>query len=117
VTTLTAEEFCRDVTFTFGVPLIIIDLFENLTGTKLLPKLKESMQPHTQVTQVEQYDEELNLLRLNIQEDFYQQHLLPLFNQLGQFDFRDFKQVSPQNIEMFQYLTLQSIQRNFHKAF
>jgi hypothetical protein len=38
---LTQEEFCKDVTFQFGVPLILVDLFENLTGARILPRLRE----------------------------------------------------------------------------
>ena len=41
VNSLTQDEFCKDVVFQFGVPLLIIDLFENLTGSKIIPRLRE----------------------------------------------------------------------------
>lgn len=41
---LTQEEFCKDVTFQFGVPLLLVDLFENLTGARILPRLREQAQ-------------------------------------------------------------------------
>ena len=81
---LTQEEFCKDVTFNFGVPLLIVDLFENLTGARILPRLREQAQTAlTKIVQVEQYDEELTLLKVTINEEFYNNHLIMLFNTLG----------------------------------
>lgn len=106
------------MTFQFGVPLLLVDLFENLTGARILPRLREQAQTAlTNIVQVEQYDEELVLLKANIHEDFYNSHLIMLFNTLGQYEFREQKQILPQNIEMIQYLTQGSIKRNFHKVF
>jgi hypothetical protein len=44
VVSLSPEDFCKDISFPFGVPLLIIDLFENLTGCKIVPKLLEQQQ-------------------------------------------------------------------------
>ena len=66
---------------------------------------------------MEQYDEELVLLKANFHVDFYNTHLILLFNTLGQYEFREQKQILPQNIEMIQYLTQGSIRRNFNKVF
>jgi hypothetical protein len=38
---------------------------------------------------VDQYDEELILLRNNIHEEFYQNYLILLFNTLGNYEFKD----------------------------
>ena len=117
VTSLNSDEFCKDVIFSFGVPLLIIDLFENLTGTKIVPKLREQMSVNTHVVQVEQYDEELAAMKLHIHEEFYNHHLIYLFNSLGQYEFKEYKQMNQTNIEMIQYLTQHSIQKHFVREY
>ncbi len=52
-------------------------------------------------------------MKNQIHEEFYNNHLVLLFNALGQYEFREQKQIQPQNIEMIQFLTLNSIQKNF----
>ena len=36
---LNQEEFCKDVNFKYGLPLIMLDLFDYLTGMAILPTL------------------------------------------------------------------------------
>lgn len=66
-----------------------MDLFENLTGTKIVPKLKESLNVNQSVVRVQPFDEELALLKLHIHEEFYNGYLILLFNTLGQYEFRE----------------------------
>jgi hypothetical protein len=36
------EEFSKEVAFQFGVPLLILDVFENLTGARIIAKIREA---------------------------------------------------------------------------
>lgn len=56
-------------------------------------------------------------MKLHIHEEFYNNHLIYLFNSLGQYEFKEYKQMQPANIEMIQYLTQNSIQKNFVSHF
>ncbi len=42
VVQLNVEEFSKEVSFQFGVPLLILDVFENLTGARIIAKIRES---------------------------------------------------------------------------
>jgi hypothetical protein len=61
------------------VPLLILDIFENLTGARIIPKLREQMQPSNTLVFFDQFDEELNKLKDRISEDFYNNHLINIF--------------------------------------
>lgn len=58
-----------------------------------MPRLREQLLLNQNVVRVEQYDEELVILKNHIHEDFYNNHLVMVFNALGQYEFREAKQV------------------------
>jgi hypothetical protein len=41
VVQLNIDEFCKDVAFQFGAPLLVLDVFENLTGSRIINKIKD----------------------------------------------------------------------------
>jgi len=75
------------------------------------------MQPPNSLVFFDQFDDELNKLKERIHEDFYNNHLINIFQALGQYEFRDNRQIIPQNVEAAQYLTLNSIQKHFARVF
>ena len=41
VVQLNVDEFSKEVAFQFGVPLLVLDIFENLTGSRIIAKIKD----------------------------------------------------------------------------
>ena len=62
------------------------------------------------LTYVDQYDEDIMIMKGLICDDFYPNCILPLFMELGAYHFKDMKLVVNTTIEQMQFLTLQSIQ-------
>ena len=83
IVSINQDEFCKEVHFQFGVPLLVVEIFENLTGSKIISKLKKSMLSNAGAVKVEPYDEELLLLKSQIHEDYYNNYLINLFQSLG----------------------------------
>ena len=50
---ISQDEFCKDIHFLFGVPLLVLDVFENLTGSKIIPRLRDSVYVPQTVTYVD----------------------------------------------------------------
>jgi hypothetical protein len=107
---ISQDEFCKDIHFLFGVPLLVLDVFENLTGSKIIPRLRDSVYVPQTVTYVDQYDEDIMIMKGHICDDFYPNCILPMFMDLGAYNFKDPKLVVNTTIEQMQYLTLPSIQ-------
>lgn len=71
----------HSVHFQFGVPLLVVEIFENLTGSKIISKL--TMLSNAGSVKVQFNDEELIILKRGIHEDYYNNYLIHLFQSLG----------------------------------
>lgn len=83
--TLSFDEFNKEVSFQYGIPLLVLNIMENLTGIPFISKVKnELFKTNTQIPNViEHYDEEFVLLKQPIPDEFYENHLFRIFNLLG----------------------------------
>jgi hypothetical protein len=95
----------------------VLDVFEQLTGCNLIPKLRESIYVPVIMTYVDQFDEEIMIMKGQICEEFYPNVIIPMFMDLGAHVFKDMKLVVNTTIEQMQYVTLSSLIENFHKIF
>jgi len=60
---LTQEEFCNDIEFTYGVPLIVLDFVDGICGTEFIKEIREIKRPWRLVNRMEQYDIEFNEMK------------------------------------------------------
>ena len=74
----------REVAFKYGVPLIVMDVIEYLTGINCREKLIKQVNQGEYADVMDSFDDEFINLKHDIDEEFYEQRILPLFNAMGE---------------------------------
>lgn len=67
---LRIEEFSSEVSFKYGVPMIILDLIQALTGANFIAKVKKEVDKKTYVTRLNADNEDFMLYKLNLLDEF-----------------------------------------------
>lgn len=82
---LRIEEFCHEVNFKYGVPLIILDLIQALTGFDMISQVKKEIDNPGNIVRLNPDNEDYLLYKINILEEF-QDRAFAIFNDLGELD-------------------------------
>ena len=113
---LSFEEFDSKVKFTYGVPLIVLDIVDQLTGSTFLSDHYKQVFPKKLIERFDPHCDQFLDSKGQIDEEF-----LPmtwaLFNALGEVDFNteqgNFMQ---EDRELRQFISLASLKKNLSKV-
>lgn len=83
---LTFDEFESKVKFTYGVPLVILDILDTLLGSSFLKEHYAQVFPKKLIERFKTSDDAFSEAKLNIDEDFIP-NTWAIFNALGEVDF------------------------------
>ena len=94
---LTVADFCSDkVHFTFGVPLIVLDFIDTITGSNFIQQLHEHMNPPKDPERFNCNDFKYQNMKDEIHERFLP-NVFILFNALGGCDLKKYGATLTQN--------------------
>ena len=113
---LTLDEFVNNVNFQFGVPLIVLDYVDAITGSDFIQKLHEHINPPKNVERFDPLSRDFTELKNQIDDEFLI-NIYSLFNALGNVDMDHEKNINQDDREAKQYITLESLCRNLPKVF
>ena len=117
LTMISLEDFKTDVTFKYGMPLIILDFFEKIVGMNFISLLKDLVFKGSVANIIDNQTPKFLNIRTQINEVFYETYLLPYFDALGELDLEPSKNLGLQLYESKQYLSLASMKRNMPLLF
>ena len=114
---LPIDEFVELVHFKFGIPLIVLDFLDYVTGSDFIYTVQKFVNPQIHIERFNVQDNDFNELKSNIDDEFLP-YTFQVFNALGNIDLHDLgKNAQQEEREAKQYLTLESIKRNLPKVF
>ena len=79
---LREEEFVEKINFKFGVPLVVLDFLDFITGSNFIRKVQKFTNPQTYIKRFDEHNSEFNDLKGTIDDD-YLPYIFQLFNSLG----------------------------------
>ncbi len=89
VTKLNMDEFGKEIAFSQGIPLIILDFLESVCDFNFIEDIKINLFPSPIVNIMSPSDEEYQQFKIQISEDFFNNNMLEIFNKLGQLNFNE----------------------------
>ena len=81
------EEFCCDIDFKYGIPLIVLDLINALTGYEIIEEIKKQIVPPKHIERLNPDGAEFQNDKLGIDED-YQDLVFGVFNSLAELNLK-----------------------------
>ena len=82
---LSLDDFIHNVEFTYGIPLIVLDFVDSLTGSDFIQKLHDHINPPKNVERFDTSAQEFEETKKKIDDDFLP-WCFSLFNALGNVD-------------------------------
>ena len=114
---LSLDDFVNHVEFKFGIPLIVLDYIDALTGSDFIQQLHERINPPRDVDRFDPANVVFAELKNQIDEDF-RVNIYSIFNALGAVDMEKYgNTITELERESRQYITLESLCRNLPKVF
>jgi hypothetical protein len=85
---LRIEEYSSEVSFKYGVPMIILDLINALTGAEMIAHAKKEIDKKTYVTRLNPDNDEFIIYKLDVLDEFVDKPF-QIFCDLGELDLAD----------------------------
>ena len=108
---MTLNDFCNKINFTFGLPLIVLDFIDNVTGSEFIKELHEYMNPPKDIERFDTQAFYYRNMKDNIDEKF-RWNIFMIFNALGNVNLNKYQNLSVSEKESIQYISIDSLKRN-----
>ena len=113
---LNQSDFCSKVHFTYGVPLIVLDFIDYMTGSEFIKELHEYMNPPRIIDRFDTQAFHYRSMKEKVNDNFHI-NIFIIFNALGKVDLSQYQNLSMSEKESLQYINLESLEENMHKIF
>ena len=77
------DEFVVDVNFKYGVPMLMLDIINALTGFDIISQLKDEFEPVKTIQRLNPENENFIVLKNKIPDEM-QEHVFDFFSDLGE---------------------------------
>lgn len=77
------EEFVCDIEWKYGLPMIILDIIQTLTGFNVIEMIKKELEPPHNIDRMNAEDEAFLTIKNNIIEEHHDS-IFAIFNDLGE---------------------------------